>query len=98
MISFSERDVGRVAQGDETVVPFVSMFYSSLSGYFWEDSDGTTHTIVQREGGEQGDLLMPLLFSFGQHPTLVAVQQQLREGEYLFAHLDVCMCGEALNC
>ena len=31
---------------------------------------------------------MPLLFSLGQHPALVAVQQQLREGEYLFACLD----------
>ena len=63
---------------DETVVPFVSMFYSSPSGCLWEDSDGTTHTIVQGEGGEQGDPLMPLF----------AVQQQLREGEYLFAYLD----------
>ena len=35
---------------DETVVPFVSMFYSSPSGYLCEDSDGTTHTIVQGEG------------------------------------------------
>ena len=35
---------------DETVVPFVSMFHSSLSGYLWEDSEGTTHTIVQGEG------------------------------------------------
>ena len=37
---------------DESVVPSVSLFYSSPSGYFWEDAEGTTHTIVQgREGG-----------------------------------------------
>ena len=29
---------------DESVVPFVSMFYSSPSGYLWEDAEGTTHT------------------------------------------------------
>ena len=31
---------------------------------------------------------MPLLFSLGQHPALLAVQQQLREGEHLLAYLD----------
>ena len=72
----------------EGVVPFVSMFYSSPSGYLWQDSSGTTHTIVQGEGGEQGDPLMPLLFSLGQHPALVSVQQQLNDGEHLFAYLD----------
>ena len=73
---------------DESVVPFVSMFYSSPSGYLWEDAEGTTHTIVQGEGGEQGDPMMPLLFSLGQHPALVEVQRQLLQGEHLFAFLD----------
>ena len=42
---------------DETVVSFhVLQFSFSLR----EDSDGTTHTIVQGEEGEQGDPLMPL--------------------------------------
>ena len=33
-----------------------------------------------REGGEQGDPLMPLLFSLGQHWAIVAVQASLLEG------------------
>ena len=44
---------------DEAVVPFVSI-YSSRSGYFLEDAEGTTHTIVQREGGEHGDPMVLL--------------------------------------
>ena len=31
---------------------------------------------------------MPLLFSLGQHPALVSVQQQLIDGVHLFAYLD----------
>ena len=50
---------------------------------------GTVHHIEQGEGGEQGDVLMPLLFSsLGQHAVLQAVQDQLLEGERLFAFLD----------
>ena len=30
--------------------------------------------MFQGEGGEQGDALMPLLFSLGQHGALVAVR------------------------
>ena len=44
--------------------------------------------MVQGEGCEQGDPLMPLLFSFGQHRALVAVQAQLKEGEMLFVFLN----------
>ena len=54
----------------------------------WEDGTGTVHTIPQGEGGEQGDALMPLLFSVGQHSSLEAVGAQLRRGEHLFAFLD----------
>ena len=42
--------------------PFVSMFYGTASTYLWEDDEGTTHKIVQIEGGEQGDAMMLLLF------------------------------------
>ena len=31
---------------------------------------GTVHEVHQGEGGEQGDAMMPLLFSFGQTPSL----------------------------
>ena len=46
------------------------------------------HHVDQGEGGEQGDALMLLLFSLGQHGALQAVQRQLAEGERLFAFLD----------
>ena len=42
----------------------------------------------QGEGGEQGDPLMPLSFSLGQHRALVAVNAELQEGEQLMAFLD----------
>ena len=46
------------------------------------------HRIVQAEGGEQGDPLMPLLFSLGIHDSLCAVKEQLRPADELFAYLD----------
>ena len=39
------------------------VFYGRPSTYLWEDEEGTVHTIIQGEGGEQSDALMPLLFS-----------------------------------
>ena len=68
--------------------PFVHMFYSQPSTYVWHDNAGRPHTITQAEGGEQGDPLMPALFSLGQKAALQAVQQHLQPGEYLFAFLD----------
>ena len=48
----------------------------------WED------TILQGEGGKQGDAMMPLLFSLGQHSALAAVQAQMGDGEVLLAFHD----------
>ena len=56
--------------------------------YLWEDDSGEVHDIDQGEGGEQGDPLMPMLFSLGQHNALRAVQAKLQEGELIFAYLD----------
>ena len=69
-------------------LPFVRMFYGQPSRYLWEDNSGTVHTIHQGEGGEQGDVFMPLLFSLGQHGALAAVQRQLHASEKMFAYLD----------
>ena len=44
--------------------------------------------IQQGEGGEQGDVMMPMLFSWGQHRAW-AIAEQLQEKEKLFAFLDV---------
>ena len=73
--------------GGETI-PFVRMFYGSPSTYVWEDAEGVEHSILQGEGGEQGDPLMPLLYSLGQHGALVATQEELADGETLVAYLD----------
>ena len=45
-------------------------------------------TPSSNEGGEQGDPLMPLLFSPGIHNASEEIQQQLEPGESLFAFLD----------
>ena len=42
----------------------------------------------QGEEGEQGDALMPALFSLGQHGALEAIQARLRPSEPLMAFLD----------
>ena len=62
--------------------------YASASAYVWADEAGVRHTIEQHEGGEQGDRLMPLLFSLGIQNALEEVRQSLEEGEWLFAFLD----------
>ena len=49
---------------------------------------GNTQEIPQGEGGEQGDPLMPMLFSLGEHPALGAIQRRLQDDEKLLAYLD----------
>ena len=70
------------------MLPFVRLFYGTPSSYLWEDDAGTVHRVRQGEGGEQGDALMPLLFSLGQHRVLQAAQEQLRPQERLMVFLD----------
>ena len=54
----------------------------------WEDDTGDVRRVRQGGRSEQGDRLMPLFFSLGQHRAMVAVQAQLKEVERLFAFLD----------
>ena len=70
------------------LIPFVRQFYGSTSVSLWTDANGTTHDIVQGEGGEQGDPLMPALFALGLHDALVKAQNKLSNGDRLFAFLD----------
>ena len=70
------------------LLPFVRKSYSTPSCYTWEDAEGRAHQIWQHEGGEQGDPLMPLLFSLAIHNALEEVRGQMQEGELLFAFLD----------
>ena len=78
----------QTVEGGDSALPFVLQFHGSASSSLSKDQEGTVHTILQAEGGEQGDPLMPALFSLGQHPALLAVQAQLEDGERLFAFLD----------
>ena len=83
---------GAMLQGLANVCPsalfFARQFYGSPSHYIWEDDAGVVHDIAYREGGEQGDHMMPLLCSLGQHAALMAVQCQLAAHERVFAFLD----------
>jgi hypothetical protein len=80
---------GLLGAGDAAnAVPFVKMFYGEASEFLRTDDEGVTHSIFQGEGGEQGDPLMPALYSLGQHPALAEVASELLEGEHLFAFLD----------
>ena len=77
----------RMEDGDQILL-FARCFYGSPSTYLWEDELGNTQEIPQGEGGEQGDPLMPMLFSLAEHPALEAIQRRLIDGEKLLAYLD----------
>ena len=70
------------------LLPFVRATYAQPSCHQWKDENGGVRQITQHEGGEQGDPLMPLLFSLAVHNGLTEVQEQLVPGECLFAFLD----------
>ncbi|CAK9081723.1 132 kDa protein [Durusdinium trenchii] len=75
----------------QAALPFARLFYSQPSTYLWtDDSDdhGQTHPITQAEGGEQGDPLMPALFSLALDFALRAFQADLLPGERVMAFLD----------
>ena len=56
-----------------SLAPFVKMSYVAPSTYSWFDDEDRRHTVTQAEGGEQGDPVMPLLFSIGIQGALEGV-------------------------
>ena len=70
------------------LLPFVRMSYAQPSQYSWVDEEGRHRIINQAEGGEQGDPLMPLLFSIGIQQALEEVAAAMVPGEQLSAFLD----------
>ena len=72
----------------QPLLPYARQFYAAPSSYTWYDGSGTAHEVRQAEGGEQGDPLMPALFSLAIQPALHRVQGLLRDGEAIFAFLD----------
>ena len=59
--------LGRLARmpAARALLPFVRLSCGRPSSYTWYDDAGEQRTVTQAEGGEQGDPLMPLLFSIG---------------------------------
>ena len=72
----------------QSLLPFARQFYGRQSRYLWYDDDGQPHDVLQGEGGEQGDPLMPALYALGQHAALEEANAALQPGEFLFAFLD----------
>lgn len=74
--------------GAREILPFVCMFYGQPSEYIYTTDDGVSHVVRQGEGGEQGDALMPALFSLGLDRPLKQGGEILQDGELAFAYLD----------
>ena len=59
--------------GARAMLPYLLLTYGRESSYDWVGDDGEVRQVAQAEGGEQGDPLMPLLFSLGVHEALSEV-------------------------
>ena len=73
-----------------TVVIQCSLLFCNSVGIvlFWTDDLWRDSRDFATGWAEQGDPLMPMLYSLGQHLALLSVRSHLREGEGLFAFLD----------
>jgi len=69
------------------LLPFARLWYARESVYLWCAGEHS-HRISQSEGGEQGDPLMPALFSVALAPALHDLQRELRPSEQVLAYLD----------
>ena len=72
----------------ECFLPLVMALYGTQSRFLWIDDEGQEHIIVQGEGGEQGDPLMPALYSLAQHDALVEADGELGPSERILSFLD----------
>ena len=72
----------------QAILPFVLLFYGQASTYTMYDEHGNPQDIVQAEGGEHGDPLMPALYALGQHEALRQASQELHSDDVLMAFLD----------
>ena len=75
------------------ILPFVRLSYAQPSRYSWVDEEGHRRTVTQAEGGEQGDPLMPLLFSIGIQQALEEVAAAMLPVEQLSAQGPGPMCS-----
>ena len=70
------------------LLPFLRLAYGQPGTYLWHDEQGRCREVRQGEGGEQGDALMPALFSLALAGALRRAQERLQPGEVLLAYLD----------
>ena len=70
------------------ILPFVRKTYANPSSCQSFTDDGECRTVTQAGGGEQGDPLMPLVFSLGKQRALEEVAASLLPGEQSGAFLD----------
>ena len=77
------------------LLPFVRATHATPTSYVWEDEAGVQHRIIQ---AEQGDPLMPLLFSLAIHDPLQQAQREFRADENLFAFLDERVTASDRSC
>ena len=75
-------------QGASAMLPFILLFYGQQSKYLWRDENDNVFTILQGDGGDQGDPSMPALFALGLNPALPMGKEKLQQGEQLLAFLD----------
>ena len=70
------------------LLPMLRGLYGTPSTYLWYDQHSNPHTVLQGDGGEQGDPLMPAMFSLALHTALTSISPHLQPGETLLAYLD----------
>jgi len=85
-----------------SLLPFVRQWYEGPSHFCWFDEHGTSHPVVQGDGGEQGDAMMPALFCLAMRGALIEIQSRLPENAFVVAYLDdvyiICNRGDAHGC
>ena len=69
------------------------MFYGTSPKCLWEMDDGEAHRVPQGEGCKQGDPMMPLLYSLGQHGALEAANDRFTRGRTILVVL-----GRHIHC
>ena len=66
----SKLSAAHYIDGGGEILLFVSSLNEKPSSNLWENGLGEMCDLQQGEGGEQGDSLMPMLFSLGLHEAL----------------------------
>lgn len=78
----------KLRQVEPALLPFCRVFYDRPSEHLWFDNRGEAHSVASVEGGDQGDPMMPALFSLGMDGAIRAIAGQLQPGEFPVAFLD----------